>query len=177
MQLRVGSNFIIQLTSTGISFGADASFDNNNHVLNVQDNNGGSAVGKTFRVQGQTVTGGGGAVGGATTFAAGDATNTAGGVGGACTVRGGDSTGASGTRTGGNCTMRPGSGASGNGVLDLQNGAGISRVKVNDTGIGFYAAAPVAQATVTGSRGGNAALADLLTKLANLGLIVDGTSA
>ena len=32
-------------------------------------------------------------------------------------------------------------------------------------------------ATVTGSRGGNAALADLLTKLAATGIIVDGTTA
>lgn len=35
----------------------------------------------------------------------------------------------------------------------------------------------VAKQTVTGSRGGNAALADLLTKLAALNLIIDGTSA
>jgi len=34
----------------------------------------------------------------------------------------------------------------------------------------------LARQTVTGSRGGNAALADLLTKLANIGLIVDSTS-
>ena len=43
--------------------------------------------------------------------------------------------------------------------------------------IGFYSTAGAAQQTVTGSRGGNAALADLLTKLANLGLIVDSTTA
>lgn len=43
--------------------------------------------------------------------------------------------------------------------------------------IGFHNVTPVAQETVTGSRGGNAALADLLTKLATKGLIVDGTSA
>lgn len=43
--------------------------------------------------------------------------------------------------------------------------------------LGFYAATAVAKQSVTGSRGGNAALADLLTKLANLGLITDGTSA
>lgn len=36
---------------------------------------------------------------------------------------------------------------------------------------------PSAPATVAGSRGGNAALADLLTKLATLGYIVDGTTA
>lgn len=43
--------------------------------------------------------------------------------------------------------------------------------------IGFYGAAAVAKPTVTGSRGGNAALASLLTQLASLGLIVDSTSA
>lgn len=41
----------------------------------------------------------------------------------------------------------------------------------------FYGGTGATQQTVTGSRGGNAALADLLTKLATLGLIVDGTSA
>jgi len=43
--------------------------------------------------------------------------------------------------------------------------------------LGFYGTAPVAQQTITGSRGGNAALADLLTKLANTGLIIDNTTA
>lgn len=42
--------------------------------------------------------------------------------------------------------------------------------------MGFYGATPVAKPTVTGSRGGNAALASLLTQLASLGLIVDSTS-
>lgn len=45
------------------------------------------------------------------------------------------------------------------------------------TTAGFFGATPVAQQTVTGSRGGNAALTSLLSKLAALGLIVDGTSA
>jgi hypothetical protein len=35
----------------------------------------------------------------------------------------------------------------------------------------------VARPTVSGSRGGNAALADLCSELANLGLIIDSTSA
>jgi hypothetical protein len=35
----------------------------------------------------------------------------------------------------------------------------------------------VAQQTITGSRGSNAALADLLTKLAAKGLVVDSTTA
>jgi hypothetical protein len=43
--------------------------------------------------------------------------------------------------------------------------------------ISFYGGtAAIAKQTVTGSRGGNVALADLLLKLANLGLIVDGSS-
>lgn len=43
--------------------------------------------------------------------------------------------------------------------------------------LGFYGTTPIAKPTVTGSRGGNAALASLLTALASLGLIVDNTTA
>lgn len=43
--------------------------------------------------------------------------------------------------------------------------------------VSIYGATPVAKQTVTGSRGGNAALADLLTKLATWGAITDGTTA
>ena len=42
---------------------------------------------------------------------------------------------------------------------------------------GWYGASPVGRQTVTGSRGGNAALASLLTALANLGWITDNTTA
>jgi len=42
--------------------------------------------------------------------------------------------------------------------------------------VGFYGTAPVAKPTVTGSKGGNAALASLITALAGLGLIVDNTT-
>lgn len=52
-----------------------------------------------------------------------------------------------------------------------------ARFAWDGTGLAFYGAGTVAQQTVTGSRGGNAALADLLIKLANTGLLVDGTSA
>jgi hypothetical protein len=52
----------------------------------------------------------------------------------------------------------------------------------SDTGIQFsgnigFNTAPIAKPSVTGSRGGNAALASLLTELANLGLITDSTTA
>lgn len=43
--------------------------------------------------------------------------------------------------------------------------------------LGFYNVTPIVQPTVTGSRGGNAALASLLTQLASLGLIVDSSTA
>ncbi|GGQ48878.1 hypothetical protein [Streptomyces asoensis] len=45
------------------------------------------------------------------------------------------------------------------------------------TTLGFFGAAAVAKPTVTGSRGGNAALGSLISALASLGLITDGTSA
>jgi hypothetical protein len=46
----------------------------------------------------------------------------------------------------------------------------------SDGAVGFFGAGGVTQPTVTGSRGANAALASLLTALAQLGLITDGTS-
>lgn len=42
--------------------------------------------------------------------------------------------------------------------------------------LGFYGATAAIKQTITGSRGSNAALADLLTKLATIGLITDSTS-
>lgn len=42
--------------------------------------------------------------------------------------------------------------------------------------VGFHGTAPIAKPTITGSRGGNAALASLLTALANYGIIVDSSS-
>lgn len=56
-----------------------------------------------------------------------------------------------------------------NGNVAIGNGTG-------DT-VAFYGAAGSTQQTVTGSRGGNAALASLLTALATLGVIVDSSSA
>lgn len=56
------------------------------------------------------------------------------------------------------------------------NAGDIALMASSSDKIGFHGAAPVARQTVTGSRGGNAALASLLTKLANLGLIIDSTT-
>lgn len=44
-------------------------------------------------------------------------------------------------------------------------------------GIGLYGATDPGQQRVTGSRGGNAALASLITALANYGLVIDNTTA
>lgn len=52
----------------------------------------------------------------------------------------------------------------------------LVRFQVNATGIGLFATTPVAQQTVTGSRGGNAALASLLTALANYGAVIDSST-
>lgn len=43
-------------------------------------------------------------------------------------------------------------------------------------GLAIHGATPIAQQTVTGSRGSNAALASLITKLANLGILIDATT-
>lgn len=46
----------------------------------------------------------------------------------------------------------------------------------NTDRVSFHGVAPVVRATVTGSRGANAALTSLLTALAAKGLIIDSTS-
>lgn len=50
-------------------------------------------------------------------------------------------------------------------------------VEFRHTGtLGFYGATPAAQITVTGSKAGNVALGSLMSALAAMGLIVNGTS-
>ena len=47
----------------------------------------------------------------------------------------------------------------------------------DDGSVGFFGAGGVTRPTITGSRGGNAALASLLTALVQLGLVTDNTTA
>lgn len=55
--------------------------------------------------------------------------------------------------------------------------AGAKRIHVGSAGeLGFFGATPVAKPTVSGAHGSNAALQSLLTALADIGLIVDGSS-
>jgi hypothetical protein len=64
-------------------------------------------------------------------------------------------------------------------VIEEWQVGGTRKVAIGKQGgLGVFGAAPpTAQPTVTGSRGGNAALASLITALAATGIIVDGTSA
>ena len=65
------------------------------------------------------------------------------------------------------------------GSLTIAGAAGASKTTqliINGTGLGFFGTAAAAKPTITGSRGGNVALADLLTELATLGLITDSSS-
>jgi len=81
--------------------------------------------------------------------------------------------------TGGSVAILPGQGGAGGtgGELYLANAAAVKHLRINDTGMAFFGAAPIAKPTVTGSRGGNAALASVLTQLAAFNLITDGSSA
>lgn len=57
-------------------------------------------------------------------------------------------------------------------------GGAITHMTFKDDGaVGFFGAGGITRPTVSGSRGGNAALASLITSLAQLGLITDSTTA
>lgn len=77
-------------------------------------------------------------------------------------------------------TVRAGTVGATDVAQDVHLGAGVGgngtfRFNSNDQ-LSFYGATPQSKPTVTGSRGGNAALASLLTALANLGLITNSSS-
>lgn len=78
--------------------------------------------------------------------------------------------------TGGALNVASGTGGTNPGEVSLSTGA-TKRFRADGTGIGFFATAPVAKQAVTGSRGGNAALASLLTALATTGLLTDSSTA
>lgn len=51
-----------------------------------------------------------------------------------------------------------------------------NEIRIANGALGFFNTLPITQPTITGSRGGNVALASLLTQGASLGLWIDGTS-
>lgn len=66
------------------------------------------------------------------------------------------------------------------GTFDFQN-SGNSRLKIDSTGVGFFGSTPIAKPTVVGVRTGTLAqlqtvMGNLLSELANLGLITDSTT-
>jgi hypothetical protein len=63
------------------------------------------------------------------------------------------------------------------GKLHIGVASGAAELRIGDSQLGFFGTAPVAKPTVSGSRGGNAALASLLTALAGLGLLTDSSTA
>lgn len=70
----------------------------------------------------------------------------------------------------------PSAGGVDGGVKIVKSDTTSLNLQSNDTGLGFFAATPVAKPTVSGSRGGNPALQSLLTAMASLGLITDSTT-
>jgi hypothetical protein len=61
-------------------------------------------------------------------------------------------------------------------VDDSQPNPGVTIAGNTSQKVGFYGVTPKAQITVTGSRGGNAALTSLLSALGSLGIIQDSTT-
>lgn len=63
-------------------------------------------------------------------------------------------------------------------MIAVENGTEreVWRIERSTGNIGFRGSAAIAKPAITGSRGGNAALANLLTGLANYGLITDSTT-
>lgn len=61
--------------------------------------------------------------------------------------------------------------------LDQIGGSATRYMTFRDAAFGFFGSPGTSKQTITGSRGGNAALASLLTALANTGLITDSTTA
>lgn len=136
---------------------------------------------------GATVDGLGGAfsaVGGAATTGTGGAIDlisggaSSGGESGVVTIKSGDVAGGGGVVANVIVDAGAGSGGAVSNVVKVGtiNATGVSIGKAAGT-LQFHGfGSGVTKQTVTGSRGGNAALASLLTALANLGLIVDSSS-
>lgn len=79
--------------------------------------------------------------------------------------------------SGGSVSLQAGAGAAAVGRVRLKDSTGGTRLQISTAGVAFNSGSFASSPSVTGSRGGNAALADLLTKLAGMGLITDNTTA
>lgn len=78
---------------------------------------------------------------------------------------------------GGTLIIEPGPSPGGtNGIVELHNANGVIVQQIADGGVAWGAGVPALSPAVVGARGGNAALASLLTTLAGMGLITDNTT-
>lgn len=186
--LAIASNAAFTFSRSGTSGGATT----------IQAQNGGTSGGTLTLTAGNGTTVTGGSVtanAGTGTTGTGGAINLNGGAtsgvgtAGAVNINGGSS---SSTGTGGAVVITAGNTTGGTpGAISLRIAGGTNAIVINGTG-GSWTGTPISIGTaglafwngtaaikpnVTGSRGGNAALADLLTVLATMGLITDGTSA
>jgi hypothetical protein len=80
-----------------------------------------------------------------------------------------------GVRTTGAFVLNSGNAFAGTDVVSI-SAAGAVRLGASGGAVGFLGATPATRPTVTGAKGGNAALASLLTALAALGLVTDSTT-
>jgi len=101
------------------------------------------------------------------------------GNGGALYLRGGDGGSGSG-EYGGDVWLVPGENidpSSVTGHVYIANGDEQVLIEVSSSGIRYYDGVPAQRPVITGSRGGNAALASLLTALDLIGFLEDNTTA
>jgi hypothetical protein len=64
----------------------------------------------------------------------------------------------------------------GTGKVKFSAAGGAVPIQYSSTGVAFQGTSPIAKPTVSGAKGGNAALSSLITALANYGLIIDSTT-
>jgi len=68
-------------------------------------------------------------------------------------------------------------GAVGSGdIVSVETSGGTKLLRISPTGFGFFGSGPIAKPNITGAKGGNAALASLLSQLVAYGLITDSTT-
>lgn len=168
-----GTDLMSLTTTTGLGFLAIGTLqwaNGNTASLQYQVSN---AATNPFNIRGQDASATTTAVAGNISAIAGNGT-AAGAISvsqtaGTSFMQGGQAQGASGTRVQGKAQLRDPGGVPVISATYASVGAASQ--------LGFFNATEATKQTPTGSRGGNAALASLLTALATYGLITDGTSA
>lgn len=142
---------------------------------------GGASTGASATGGNVAIAGGGALTAGNVSIDGGAGTNSGGDItvnGGTSSVAGGDVTveGGSGGSTGGTVLVQAGYSSTTTGRVQVRGAGAQLLVDAHDSELGFFGTTAIAKPTVTGSTGANVALQNLLTALANLGLITDSTT-